>query len=69
MPSGSLLHRRFKGELMETEAQEFRRRGIIRALWCIDSDTSREYLINLDTQEIIAERVDGKIVNPQERIK
>lgn len=54
---------------METEAQEFRRRGIIRALWCIDSDTSREYLINLDTQEIIAERVDGKIVNPQERIK
>ncbi len=36
----------------------------IRALWCIDSISGREYLINLQTQEIIAERVNGRIVDP-----
>lgn len=53
---------------METEAQEFKRRGIIRAIWAIDSETSREYLMNLDTQEIIVERVKGKIVESDGKI-
>lgn len=39
----------------------------VRAMWCVDSETSREYLIDLDTQEIIAERVDGKIVDPNQK--
>ncbi len=36
----------------------------IEALWCRDSETSEEYLINLRTSEIIAKRVNGKIVDP-----
>lgn len=36
----------------------------IRAIWCIDSETSEELLINLKTSEIIAKRVDGKIIDP-----
>ena len=39
---------------------------IIRAIWCIDSETSEELLIDLDLNAIIAKRVDGKIVNPEE---
>ncbi len=37
---------------------------VITAIWAIDSETSREYLINLHTSEIIAERVNGKIIDP-----
>ena len=37
----------------------------IRAQWCVDSESSREYLIDLDTNEIIAERIAGKIVDPE----
>lgn len=40
------------------------RQGQIRALWCFDSETGREYLIDLDKATIIAERVNGKIVDP-----
>jgi hypothetical protein len=38
---------------------------IIHALWCVDSESSREFLVDLDTSEIIAERVAGKIVDPE----
>lgn len=38
--------------------------GFIEAIWCIDSETSEECLINLRTKEIIAKRIDGKIVDP-----
>ena len=38
--------------------------GQIVAQWVIDSETSREYLIDLDKQRIIAERVNGKLVDP-----
>lgn len=35
----------------------------LRALWCIDSETSEELLINLETNEIIARKdKDGNIV-------
>lgn len=40
--------------------------GILRALWCIDSESGEELLIDLDKNCIIAKRVDGKIVNPEE---
>lgn len=36
----------------------------IEALWCIDSETNEELLINLATSEVIAKRVNGKIVDP-----
>lgn len=39
---------------------------IIRAIWCFDSETSEECLIDLDKNIIIAKRVDGKIINPEE---
>lgn len=38
------------------------RDGQIRAQWCIDSETGREYLIDLDKSVILAERVNGKLV-------
>lgn len=37
---------------------------VISAIWAIDAESGREYLINLVTSEIIAERVDGKIIDP-----
>lgn len=49
---------------METEKEQRRRRGIIYAIWCIDSETSEELLVNMDTNQVIAKRVDGKIVDP-----
>ncbi len=36
----------------------------IEALWCFDSETSEEVLINLRTSEIIAKKCNGKIVDP-----
>jgi hypothetical protein len=41
----------------------------IRALWVWDSETSDELLVDLDKNEIIAKRVDGKIVNPDEEVE
>lgn len=38
--------------------------GYIEAIWCVDSETSEECLVNLRTNEIIAKRVDGKIIDP-----
>ena len=40
---------------------------IIEAIWCVDSETSEECLINLRTKEIIAKRVGGKIVDPGQK--
>ena len=41
---------------------------VITAIWAKDSESSREYLIDLHTSDIIAERVDGKIVDPNRPI-
>jgi hypothetical protein len=43
-----------------------RNRGIIQAMWCVDSETGEEYLINVDTREIIAKRSSGRIADPQD---
>lgn len=40
------------------------REGQILAQWCIDSETGREYLIDLNRSIVIAERVNGKLVDP-----
>lgn len=40
--------------------------GIIEAMWCVDSETGQEMLINLLTNEIIAHRIEGRIVDPHE---
>lgn len=40
---------------------------VIQALWCVDSETSEQVLINLRTNEIIAKRVDGRIVDPGQK--
>lgn len=40
---------------------------VISAMWVVDSESSREYLINLNTNEIIAERIDEKIVDPKDK--
>ncbi len=41
-------------------------KDILRALWCTDSETGEECLIDLDTKTIIAKKRDGKIVDPGE---
>lgn len=38
--------------------------GHIRALWCIDSESGREYLVDLDACKVIAERINGKLIDP-----
>lgn len=37
---------------------------IITAMWCIDSETSEELLLDLKTSKVIAKRVNGQIVDP-----
>jgi hypothetical protein len=42
---------------------------LIRALWCFDAESSEEVLIDLDKNEVIAKRVNGRIVNPDEEVE
>lgn len=51
---------------MNNETKYNKRHGLIRALWCVDSETSREYLIDVDSKQILAERVNGKLIDPSE---
>lgn len=44
----------------------FNPEGVLRALWCWDSETSEEMLIDLTTNCVIAKRINGKIVHPEE---
>jgi len=37
---------------------------ILRAMWAVDSETGEQVLVNLDTNKIIARRIDGKITEP-----
>jgi len=39
---------------------------LIEAMWCVDSETGQEMLINLRTNEVIAHRVQGRIIDPHE---
>jgi len=36
----------------------------IEAIWCIDAKTSRQFLVDLNTHNILAEKVDGKLIDP-----
>ena len=36
----------------------------IEAVWCIDSRNGRQFLVDLKTHNILAERVDGKLIDP-----
>lgn len=38
----------------------------LNAAWYIDSETGQEVLVDLKTKKIIARKVDGKIVEPNE---
>jgi hypothetical protein len=42
--------------------------GIFRGLWCVDSEacakTGEELLINLETNQIVAKRINGVIYDP-----
>lgn len=38
--------------------------NVFRGVWCRDSETSDEVLVDLDTNKIIAKRVAGKITDP-----
>lgn len=49
---------------METESEFMRRKGVLRAQWCVDSETSEECLIDIDNNVVIAKRVDGKMREP-----
>lgn len=40
------------------------KQGQIRAQWCFDSASGREYLIDLDACKVIAEKVNGRLVDP-----
>ena len=39
----------------------------LNAVWVKDSETSREYLVDLKTGETLLEKKDGKIINPEEK--
>lgn len=52
---------------MNPQQEYDQRHGIIQAIWCIDSETSEECLVDLYTKQIIAKRVNGKIVDPGEQ--
>ncbi len=52
---------------MESEQEYYHRKGIIRAMWAKDSETSEEYLIDIDEHKIIAKRFNGKIIDPMEQ--
>lgn len=43
-----------------------KREGMIRAFWCVDSESGEECLIDVDESKVIARRVKGKIVDPGE---
>lgn len=43
-----------------------KRQGVIRAFWCVDSETGEERLIDIDENKIIAKRINGKIIDPGE---
>lgn len=43
-----------------------KREGMIRAIWCVNSETSEECLVDIDENKIIAKRIKGKIVDPGE---
>lgn len=49
---------------METEREYYKRHGIIRAMWAIDSESGDECLIDLDNHQVVAKRVKGVIVDP-----
>lgn len=54
------------GDLNDFVRDVNRRRGLIQALWCIDSETGDECLVDIDEHKIIARRIKGKIVDPGE---
>ncbi len=39
-------------------------KGLICAIWCIDSESGKEYLMDLYNNCKIAERVNGHIIDP-----
>ena len=41
-------------------------RGIIQAMWCRDSETGNECLVDVAENKVIARRVNGRIVDPGE---
>lgn len=41
----------------------------IRAIWCKDSETSEECLIDLDTNEVILRRLKGVILPPEPKVR
>jgi len=41
-------------------------KGLICAIWCIDSNDGTEYLMDLHNNCKIAKRINGKIMNPEE---
>lgn len=51
---------------METEKERDKRRGIIRAVWCVDNENvGMEYLIDLNSNDVLAIKKDGKFINPE----
>ncbi len=50
---------------MDKEQLYDRSHNIIRAIWCKDSETSEECLVDLYESKIIAVRRNGKIVDPE----
>ena len=54
---------------METLQEEFKRKGLICAMWCIDSETADECLVDVYNHVTIAKRIKGKIVDPSEGTK
>lgn len=52
---------------MKLEQKHDELHGIIRAIWCVDSDTGEECLVDLYEHKVIAKRVNGKIIDPGEQ--
>ncbi len=42
---------------------------IIRAVWCVDSETGEECLVDLDKNEVLLRKVYGVILPPEPRLR
>lgn len=52
---------------METEKEYYQRKGIIRAMWCIDSESGDECLVDIDNHVMLLRRNQGRIIEPNEK--
>ena len=43
--------------------------NLIRAIWCVDSETGEHCLVDMDKHEVLLRKVHGVIIPPEPRIR